>query len=85
MIGDALKDYPDSITRLSVGGSPPRTISGNMVSAETIADSGTLERVGPDMFVVRMRSDNRLLQGAPGTAYTLHITEARLKELEVAR
>jgi hypothetical protein len=88
MIKDAFEDHTESITRLSVGGSPPRTTSGKMVSAETIADSGTLERVGPDMFVVRMRSDDRLLQGAPGTAYTLHITEDRLKELkelEVAR
>ena len=87
MIEAAFKDHTESITRLSVGGSRPRTVSGEMVSAETIADSGTLERVGPDMFFVRMRSDNRLLQGAPGKAYTLHITEDRLKDLdlEVAR
>ena len=46
-----------------------------------IAELGKLERIGPDMYVVRMESDDKLLQGAPGTLYTLHITAARLKKL----
>jgi len=53
------------------------------VSAETILSAGTLERVGPDMFHVRMKSDDRLLQGAPGTWFTLHITLERLEDLRM--
>ena len=85
MIDEALDNYPDSLTRLSVDGSSPVTANGAAVSAKAIMNDGTLERVGPDMFHVRMESDKGYLQGAPGTLYTLHITEDKLKELGVTR
>jgi len=33
---------------------------------------------------VRMKSDGKILQGAPGSPYTLHITRERLLGLAVA-
>jgi hypothetical protein len=82
-IEDRFEDNPDSLTKLSVDGSYPRTADGVRVSAETILDDGALERVGPDMFQVRMLSDGLLLLGVPGMPYTLHITLERLEDLRM--
>jgi hypothetical protein len=82
-IEDRFEDNPDSLTKLSVDGSYPRTADGVRVSAETILDAGALERVGPDMFQVRMLSDGLLLLGVPGMPYTLHITLERLEDLRM--
>ena len=83
MIDDAFDDTPGSITALSVDGSSPRTLNNVAVTGEKISDGGTMEKVGPDRYVVRMKADGKLLQGAPGTPYTLHITKERLLALGV--
>jgi hypothetical protein len=83
MMGHAFADHPTSITELSVDGFAPRTSSGEPITGETIDDAGVFEQVGPDMYVVRMTSDGLLLQGAPGTPYTVHITRERLLALGV--
>ena len=83
MVEEVFDDNPKSITELSVDNSAPRTATGALVTSEMIAEGGRLERVGPDMYVVRMASDDKLLQGSIGTAYTLHITQDRLKKLGV--
>ena len=85
MIEDALDDIPGSITELSVDGSPPRVLHTNeVITGEMINNTGQLEKIGPDMYVVRRLSDGAVLQGAPGTPYTLHITRERLTALGVA-
>lgn len=84
MIEAAFDDNPATLSALSVDGSSPRTPNGVAVTGETITDAGTMEQVGPDMYVVRMKSDGKLLQGAPGTPYTVHLTRDRLVALGVS-
>ena len=85
MITDAFDtdDHPTALAELSVDGSTPRTINGVVITGDAIADAGMMEQVGPDMYVVRMKSDGKLLQGKPGTPYTMHLTRERLTTLGV--
>jgi hypothetical protein len=83
MIEDAFEDNPKTLTALSVGGHPPVTVNNVPVSAAAIVEGGTLERIGPDMFAVRMQSDKKLLRGAPDKLYALHITQERMAILGI--
>jgi len=85
MMSDVFEVNAKSLIDLSVDGSLPRLPSGVLLSGETIHDDGTFEYVGPDLYVVRMESDGKLVQGAPGTPYTLHINSDRLQELGVTQ
>ena len=83
MISNVFVNHPASIHQLSVDRSSPRTHTGAFVTGNEIDSNGTLESVGSDMYVVRMKSEGKLLQGAPDTPYTVHINKERLLELGV--
>ena len=80
-IEDALMDNKNAITELAQSGSVPRTSTGRVISADEILSAGTLENVGPNMYVVRMKSDGKIVQGDSRSPYVLEITPERLSGL----
>jgi len=81
-IEDVIAKNSNSLFELSVRGATPRNDNGVEISREDILNDSSLEIVGPNLYVVRLKSDGKIVEGEPGKAFTLHITPERLANIK---